>query len=148
MGVRGSATKKVRATMRYENEDKSATGNKKEYNKKRNQKERQRKLAEKNRTPTTDKWKHLNAKVMRRPVNLCTIQRMSFVQAEVSVECAIFGTGSASIYKVRFIHKRTLEFARALMPGDFISLDECRFSNVAGRGETEVLVKRARKLSA
>ena len=129
--------------MRYEKADKSAreksAGNKKENSKK-------KKLEEKQRTSSPNRWKQLNAKVVSPPTNVCTIQRTAYIQEEVTIKCAILGASPASVYTVRFIHKRTLQFARELKAGDFICLEECRFSPVAGRSESELLVKRASKI--
>ena len=137
--------------MRYENADKStrekSAGNKKENSKQKKLEEKQRKLHEKHITSSPNRWKQLNAKVISPPTNVCTIQRTTYIQEQVTIKCAILGAGPASVYTVRFIHKRTLQLARALKAGDFICLEECRFSPVAGRIETELLVKRAGRIS-
>jgi hypothetical protein len=131
--------------MRYEKEYESKT---EKSNKKKKQVERQKRLGERNNASSANRWKQLSAKVISSPTNVCTIQRTTFIQEEVVIKCSILGASPASIYTVRFIHKRTLQFARELKAGDFICLEECRFSPVAGRGETEILVKRASRINA
>ena len=131
--------------MRYEKRYESNTAKSNKENKKI---ERQKKLEESNRNSSANRWKQLSAKVISSPTNVCTIQRTTFIQEEVVIKCSIIGASPASIYTVRFIHKRTLQFARALKAGDFVCLEECRFSPVAGRSETEILVKRASRINA
>jgi hypothetical protein len=134
--------------MRYEKRFQNKTEKTSESNKEILRKEKQKRLEEKHRTSSVNRWKQLNAKVISSPTNVCTIQRTKFIQEEVTIKCSILGASEASIYTVRFIHKRTLQFARTLRAGDFISLEECRFSPVAGRSETEILVKRASRINA
>jgi hypothetical protein len=131
--------------MRYEKRYESKS---EKSNKEKKQIERQKRLEERNRNSSTNRWKQLSAKVISSPTNVCTIQRTTFIQEEVVIKCSILGASPASIYTVRFIHKRTLQFARELKAGDFICLEECRFSPVAGRSETEILVKRASRINA
>ena len=131
--------------MRYENRYESKTD---KSNKENKRIERQKRLEERNRNSSTNRWKQLSAKVISSPTNVCTIQRTTFIQEEVTIKCSILGASPASVYTIRFIHKRTLQFARELIAGDFICLEECRFSPVAGRGETEILVKRASRINA
>ena len=131
--------------MRYEKRYESKTEN---GNKEKKRIDRQKRLEETNRNSNANRWKQLSAKVISSPTNVCTIQRTTFIQEEVVIKCSILGASPASVYTVRFIHKRTLQFARELKTGDFICLEECRFSPVVGRSESELLVKRASLINA
>jgi hypothetical protein len=134
--------------MRYERIEKYSKEKSTETQKVRRQKERKRKLDEKNATSRTHKWTQLRATVVSSPVHVCTIQRQTIIQPEVIVTCSVYENNKASLYKVRFLHKRTLQLASELKTGDLLLLEECRFSAVSGRKDNELLVKRASKIYA
>jgi hypothetical protein len=132
--------------MRYESIEKYTKEKSTETQKARKQKERKRKLDEKNATSRTHKWNQLRATVVSSPVHVCTIQRQTIIQPEVIVTCSVYEKNKASLYKVRFFHKRTLQLASELKTGDLLLLEECRFSAVSGRKDHELLVKRVSKI--
>ncbi len=68
-------------------------------------------------------------------------------QDEVLTQCVLVNGNMSARYPVRFVHDRTLQLAKTLRTGERVLLEQAKFKKYPGRRETEVHVKRVKKLT-
>ncbi len=126
--------------MRFERESTSLGPNQKRRNDSRKTR-RRRTGRKKDRKPqATPTYFKIEATIMTKPKNECTVFRGSELREEVVVEAVLHADSWSTCYMVRFTNKNFVEQARNLRGGDKILVTKGRFEERPRREARELRV--------
>ncbi len=70
-----------------------------------------------------------------------TVEKTNELRVEVVTQGIIHGADTSALYTIRFVHPRTIEEARKLRPGQYITVLQGRFNPRHKRDGMEFIVK-------